>query len=106
MISAVTRHALGPLDQIPVGEARVFQIDGQHVAIFRCRSGDVFATSAECPHRGGPLADGLIGKHSVICPLHGFLFDLRTGDATGRDCARLTRHRVSVDGGNLTVELA
>ena len=105
MIPTSTRHALGPLDQIPVGEARVFHIDGQHVAIFRCRSGEVFAASAECPHRGGPLADGLIGKHSVICPLHGILFDLRTGEATGRDCAPLTTHRISVAEGHVTVEL-
>ena len=78
-MSAVTQlHPLGPLDRIPVGEARVFRVDGKDVAVFRCRSGEVFATSAECPHRGGPLADGLVGGHSVICPMHGFAFDLRT----------------------------
>ncbi len=47
-------HLLGPLDRIPLGEARVFRVEGRDVAVFRCRSGEVFATSAECPHRGGP----------------------------------------------------
>ena len=106
MTSAITAHALGPIDQIPLGEARVFRVGGRDIAVFRCRTGDVFATSAECPHRGGPLADGLTGKHSVICPLHGFLFDLRTGEAPGRDCARLVTHRVTLLAGALTVELA
>ena len=50
----------------------MFRVDGKDVAVFRCRSGNVFATSAECPHRGGPLADGLVGGDTVICPMHGF----------------------------------
>ena len=100
-------HALGPLDRIPLGEARVFHVGGLDVAVFRCRTGEVFATSAECPHRGGPLADGLVGSHSVICPLHGFLFDLRTGEAPGRACDRLLTHRVTITAaGELQLELA
>jgi len=100
-------HALGPIDAIPLGEARVFRVEGREVAVFRCRSGDVYATGAECPHRGGPLADGLVGSHSVICPLHGFAFDLRTGEAPGRECGRLATHRVMVTAaGELTLELA
>ena len=97
-MSVVTApHSLGPIERIPIGEARVFHVDGRNIAVFRCRSGEVYATSAECPHRGGPLADGLVGSHSVICPLHGFVFDLRTGEAPGRDCGRLTTHRVAVE---------
>jgi nitrite reductase (NADH) small subunit len=106
MSATVTQHALGPVDNIPLGEARVFRVAGRDIAIFRCRTGEVFATAAECPHRGGPLADGLVGSHSVICPMHGYLFDLRTGEATGRDCARLTTHRVTVSAGAMTLDLA
>jgi nitrite reductase (NADH) small subunit len=107
MSIATQLHQLGPIDRIPLGEARVYRVDGKNVAVFRCRSGEVFATSAECPHRGGPLADGLIGGHSVICPMHGFVFDLRTGEASGRECERLARHRVSITpNGQLTLELA
>ncbi len=100
-------HQLGSIDRIPLGEARVYQVEGRDVAVFRCRSGEVFATSAQCPHRGGPLADGLVGGHSVICPMHGFVFDLRTGEGAGRECGRLATHQVSVTaGGDLTLELA
>jgi len=96
MSLATSLHQLGPIDRIPLGEARVYRVEGKEVAVFRCRSGEVFATSAECPHRGGPLADGLVGGHSVICPMHGYAFDLRTGEAPGRACSRLATHRVSV----------
>lgn len=107
MSVAATRHSLGPLDQIPAGEARVFSVEGRAIAVFRCRSGELFATSAECPHRGGPLADGVVGGHAVICPLHGYLFDLRTGQPVGRECAPLSTYRVTLTGGgDLTVDLA
>lgn len=100
-------HRLGPVAAIPVGEGRVFHADGAEVAVFRDRSGEIYATGAECPHRGGPLADGLVGNHSVICPLHGFVFDLRTGIAPGRECGRLATHHVDVDErGELILELA
>lgn len=70
---------LGPLTAIPLGEGRAFNVGGEHIAVFRTRTGEVFAVQANCPHRGGPLADGLVGGTSVICPLHSSKFDLRTG---------------------------
>jgi nitrite reductase (NADH) small subunit len=106
MTLSITQHALGPIDQIPLGEARVFRAAGREIAVFRLRSGELLATGATCPHRGGPLADGLVGGHSVICPLHGFLFDLRSGEPIGRDCNRLQTYRVtSSASGELTLEL-
>lgn len=106
MSVSITQHSLGPIDQIPLGEARVFRVEGHDIAVFRLRSGELFAATAACPHRGGPLADGLIGGRSVICPLHGFLFDLRSGEPIGRDCAHLETYRVtSSASGELTLDL-
>ena len=51
---------LGPVDEIPLGEGRTFDVDGEQVAVFRLRDGSVCAVGAVCPHRGGPLADGQI----------------------------------------------
>jgi nitrite reductase (NADH) small subunit len=107
MSTTATPYDLGPIELIPLGEARVFRVEGRALAIYRCRNGEVFATSAECPHRGGPLADGLVGGHSVVCPLHGFVFDLRTGEVAGGACERLVTHRVTVSaGGQLAIELS
>lgn len=86
---------LGSSTLIPPGEGRVFEVGARRVAVFRTRGGELFATQAECPHRGGPLADGLVGGGRVVCPLHGFQFDLRTGDAVNDRCEMLTTYRVS-----------
>jgi nitrite reductase (NADH) small subunit len=70
---------IGHVAQIPMGEGRTFEIAGRRIAVFRTHSGEVFATQAECPHLQGPLADGLTGGATVVCPLHDRTYDLRTG---------------------------
>jgi len=76
---------IGPLSQIPPGEGRNFEIGGVRVAVFHTRAGQVFATQAACPHKGGPLADGLTDGASVVCPLHDRVFAFATG--AGADCS-------------------
>jgi nitrite reductase (NADH) small subunit len=78
---------LGPVAAIPEGEGRTFEVDGRRLAVFRARDGALFATQAECPHRQGPLADGLLGSGTLICPLHSLKFDLTTGKALNGDCS-------------------
>jgi nitrite reductase (NADH) small subunit len=78
---------LGPVNAIPEGEGRTFQVDGRRLAVFRARDGALFATQADCPHRQGPLADGLLGNGTLICPLHSLKFDLTTGKASNGDCS-------------------
>lgn len=77
---------LGSVELIPPGEARNFAVGNERVAVFHTRSGELFATQAACPHRNGPLADGLIGDTTVICPLHAWKFDLSSGNLQGGDC--------------------
>lgn len=87
---------LGPIHFIPLGEGRSFVACGEKIAVFRTRGGEVFATQAECPHRRGPLADGLVGGTTLICPLHSWKFNLATGEALFGDCGVKT-YPVSVD---------
>ena len=75
----MTGVCLGPVDQIPVGEGRTFVVGDRQIAVFRLRDGSLRALDAVCPHRGGPLADGLADGRVVICPLHGRTYDLKTG---------------------------
>jgi nitrite reductase (NADH) small subunit len=70
---------------IPVGEGRAFAVDGEQVAVFRLRDGTLRALGAVCPHRGGPLADGLLDDRVVVCPLHGFTYDLTSGLEVSND---------------------
>jgi nitrite reductase (NADH) small subunit len=77
---------LGPIEAIPRGEGRNFQVGEEKIAVFHARTGQVYAVQAECPHRGGPLADGLMGGSTVVCPLHSWKFDLATGEALMGTC--------------------
>ena len=77
---------IGPLSQIPPGEGRNVDIGELRIAVFHLRDGSVHAVQADCPHRGGPLADGLTDDHLVVCPLHDRVYDLKTGQQLGADC--------------------
>ena len=89
-------YNLGSLSRVPPGEGRLFHVDGISVAVFHTRTGKAFATQAQCPHRGGPLADAIVGADKVICPLHGYKFDLATGQSTGGECPPLETYSVFV----------
>jgi nitrite reductase (NADH) small subunit len=82
-----TEHNLGPVSQVPEGEGRVFDIGVLRIAVFHGRDGRVYATQPDCPHLGGPLADGLIGSGRLVCPLHDRTFDLATGEGPTTDCS-------------------
>jgi nitrite reductase (NADH) small subunit len=88
---------LGPADRIPPGEGREFEVDGELIAVYRTRDGHVFGTQARCPHRGGHLADGIIGGGLIVCPLHTFRFELATGKAAGNECSMLKTYRVTIN---------
>jgi nitrite reductase (NADH) small subunit len=90
---------IGSLDEIPVGEGRTFTVDGDQIAVFRLRDGSLRAVDAVCPHRGGPLADGLADDQVVVCPLHNHTFDLCTGaEAGGADLSVRSYPVAAVDG--------
>ena len=101
--SAVATYNLGSVQRIPPGEGRVFQVCDNEVAIFHTRDGQVFATQALCPHRAGPLADGLVGAGKVVCPLHSYVFDLATGQPVDSSCAQLRTYPVSLNEANEVV---
>ena len=92
------------VDDVPPGEGRAVTLDGRRIAIFRA-AGGWYALDAVCPHRGGPLADGIVCDRAVICPLHERRFDLRTGAAltTGEGVAA---HGVELRGERVFVMLA
>jgi nitrite reductase (NADH) small subunit len=100
----MTSHCIGSIDDIPVGEGRAYAVDGTQVAVYRLRDGSLRALAAVCPHRGGPLADGLIDERVVVCPLHGRTYDLSTGAelAAGGDGVRA--YAVTTDGEAIHVE--
>ena len=87
---------IGEVAQIPSGEGRTFIVAGRRIAVFHTHAGEVFATQSECPHLQGPLADGLTGGTTVICPLHERAYDLRTGKGLNGECSRLRVYPVAL----------
>ena len=96
-------RAIGQLSQIPPGEGRNFDVDGKPLAVFHTRAGEVFATQSACPHRGGPLADGLTDGATVICPLHDRTYDLRTGAGVNTDCS-ITVYPARIEDGTILID--
>lgn len=102
-VAAAARYACG-VDDIPLGEGRAITLDGRRIALFRA-GGGWYAIDAACPHRGGPLADGIVCDRAVICPLHDRRFDLESGACHTTD-ERVAAHAVEVRGRRVFVTLA
>ena len=73
---------LGSVEKVPKGQGFCFIVAGQEIAVFRQRDGKLFATQSRCPHKQGPLAEGIVGGGKVICPLHSHKFNLATGEGS------------------------
>jgi nitrite reductase (NADH) small subunit len=85
------------VEDVPLGEGRAVVVEGTRLAVFRAEDG-WFALDAACPHRGGPLADGIVASRTVICPLHEHRFDLATGEERSSGSYCVATHRVEVRG--------
>jgi nitrite reductase (NADH) small subunit len=86
---------LGSISRIPEGQGRCYVVGAEEIAVFRQRDGRLFATQNRCPHRQGPLAEGVVGGGQVICPLHAHRFDLNggAGNEPG-ECVRVFQVKV------------
>lgn len=84
------------LDDIPRQGSRVVKHGDGDIAVFRTVDDEVFAVRDKCPHRGGPLSQGIVAGKVVTCPLHSWKIDLVTGEAVAPDkgCARSVAARV------------
>jgi nitrite reductase (NADH) small subunit len=88
-----------PIDSIPLRGCRVVRTRHMQVALFRTASDEVFALENRCPHRGGPLSEGIVHDRKVTCPLHNWVIGLEDGQAIGADegCARSFAVRLDKD---------
>jgi nitrite reductase (NADH) small subunit len=93
-------------ESIPLREGRAVQIGDREIAIFNL--GDRFvACDNACPHRGGPLADGIVSGNTVVCPLHAYKICLDTGNVIKPDvCVRVDTYEVRVEDGVVLVALS
>ena len=94
------------VDDIPVLGARVIERSPEagNIAVFRNGDDRVFALLDRCPHKGGPLSQGIVFGERVACPLHGWAIQLTDGCATAPDEGCTRRFAVNVDGGDVYIE--
>ena len=92
------------IDDIPaLGARRVRRPAGADVAVFRTADDRVFALLDRCPHKGGPLSQGIVFGDHVACPLHNWAISLVDGEARAPDVGCATRFAVRVDAGQVSL---
>jgi nitrite reductase (NADH) small subunit len=94
---------IGPIANIPVQGARRLCMKhlSRPVAVFRTSDDEIFALIDECPHRKGPLSEGIIAGKTVTCPLHGWVIGLEDGAAVAPDEGSAQLLSVRLVGGNI-----
>jgi nitrite reductase (NADH) small subunit len=96
---------IGALIDIPVLGSRVVKTASGDVAVFRNAEDQVFALHDKCPHKGGPLSQGIVHGTSVTCPLHNWVIGLDTGEAKGNDKGCTARFDVKLVSGRVFLDV-
>ena len=104
-MNALTKHwvEIGALDDIPRRGARCVKHGMRTIAVFRTADDQVFALEDRCPHRNGPLSQGIVHDGCVTCPLHNWVISLETGLAQGADEGSVASFPVKVDGDRILI---
>ena len=93
------------LEDIPPLGARVVHRDAGDIAVFRNAEDEVFALIDRCPHKGGPLSQGIVHGHKVACPLHGWNIRLEDGCAVAPDEGCAATFPVRVENGEVFLQI-
>ena len=97
--------AIGTLSDIPQRGARCVDTPSGKIAVFRTAEDKIFAIDDHCPHKGGPLSQGIVHGAAVTCPLHNWVISLETGKALGADEGAVNTIPVRVEAGRIALAL-
>jgi nitrite reductase (NADH) small subunit len=97
---------IGSVNDVPKRGSRLVSTPQGDIAIFKTADDRIFALWDKCPHKGGPLSQGIVHGNSVTCPLHNWVIGLETGEVKGPDqgCARKVKSKV--ENGLVLIEAA
>ena len=96
---------IGRIDDIPVRGARVVRTAAGCIAVFRTADHEAFAIDDACPHKAGPLSQGIVHARSVTCPLDNWVISLESGTAQGADEGRVATYPLKIENGRLLLDL-
>ena len=97
---------VGKLEDIPRQGSRVVNTAKGEVALFRSMDDQLFALNNRCPHKGGPLSQGIVHGRRVTCPLHNWVIELETGNAVAPDVGCAHQHQVKLEGSMVLLGIA
>ena len=97
--------AITELSEIPRLGARKLRMEHHEIALFRTGNDEIFALKDRCPHRGGPLSQGIVHGQAVSCPLHNWKIDLQNGEVLGPDEGCVQHYGVKVEEGVVYLNL-
>lgn len=95
---------VGALADIPVRGARVVKTPAGCIAVFRTAEDAAFALDDRCPHKGGPLSQGIVHGTSVTCPLHNWVISLASGMAQGADEGQVKTYALKIEAGRVLID--
>ncbi|TNE36133.1 MAG: nitrite reductase small subunit NirD [Alphaproteobacteria bacterium] len=106
-MKAVTANwiAIGRLSDIPKRGARRIQNGSTTIAIFRTAEDRIFAIEDRCPHKKGPLSQGIVHGNCVTCPLHNWVISLENGEAQGADEGTVQSFAIKLEGEEIHLNL-
>ena len=84
-MSSVDWFCIGLVEDVPKRGSRIVKTPDGDVGVFRTAAGEIFAIEDKCPHKAGPLSQGIVHGNSVTCPLHNLVVNLQTGQGKGPD---------------------
>ena len=96
---------VAPLDEIPVLGARVVRNNMVDIGVFRSEDDRIFAINNSCPHKGGPLSEGIVYGDKIACPLHSWKISLVDGKADEPDVGQTACFNTKVEDGFVYLEL-
>jgi nitrite reductase (NADH) small subunit len=96
----------GPVDAIPSPGARQLRTAHGNIAVVHTSSGAVYAIADSCPHKGGPLSQGMVFGERVQCPMHGLVIELATGAAVAPDTGAAATYPVRIEAGRIYIDVA
>jgi nitrite reductase (NADH) small subunit len=96
---------IGSIDDIPQRGARCVITPQGRIGVFRTADDRIFAIEDHCPHKGGPLSQGIVHGAAVTCPLHNWVISLETGRALGADDGAVNTIPVRVEDGRIALSL-
>ena len=95
---------IGAVIDIPVRGARVVKTAVGCIAVFRTTEDEAFAIDDRCPHKGGPLSQGIVHGRAVTCPLHNWVISLESGSAQGADEGCVRTYALKIEAGRILLD--